>query len=59
VPKPDLSDIEYETCSDCGVNGGHKDDCPVLGAMYKEGLSEGESEIDEVVSEWMKRLDRL
>ena len=59
APKPDLSDIEYETCAECGVNGGHKDDCPKLGAMYKEGLSEGESEIDEVVSEWMKRLDRL
>lgn len=59
VPKPDLSDIEYETCAECGVNGGHKDDCPKLGAMYKEGLSEGESEVDEVVKEWMDRFDKL
>jgi hypothetical protein len=57
VPKPDLSDIEYETCAECGVNGGHKDDCPKLGAMYKEGL--GESEVDEVVKEWMDRFDKL
>jgi hypothetical protein len=42
--KPDLSDIEYETCSDCGVKGGHENDCPTLAALYNEDLNEEQSE---------------
>jgi hypothetical protein len=29
------SEYEYETCLDCGVKGGHEEDCPDLDDMYK------------------------
>lgn len=42
--KPDWSDVEYETCADCGVEGGHENDCPTLAALYNEDLNEEQSE---------------
>jgi hypothetical protein len=41
---PDLSDLEYETCPECGVEGGHENGCAVLGALYNEDLNEEQSE---------------
>lgn len=42
--KPDWSDVEYETCPECGVEGGHENGCAVLGALYNEDLNEEQSE---------------
>jgi len=43
------AEIEYETCPECGVEGGHEDDCSDLDDMYKgkgryKGLGESEGE---------------
>jgi len=36
VPRPDLSDLEYEICPECGVTGGHDDACGELAKLYQE-----------------------
>ena len=38
--KPDWSGVEYETCSDCGVEGGHAEGCVELANLYQEGEME-------------------
>lgn len=39
VPRPDLSGMEYETCPECGVEGGHTEGCGELAKLYQEDLT--------------------
>ncbi len=36
VPSPDLSKLDYETCPECGVEGGHDEGCGELAKLYQE-----------------------